>query len=119
MRIEFLRRKNFMAKKKPADRAYEFSVEELAAVVRQLTNAAELFEECRVIADKTPTKTLVAHNRLTLERALTNLKSSVGAMQKAVWLYRVGTPLEPGQLKPQSPWRKKDNGKPNGKPNKN
>ncbi len=108
-----------MAKKKPADRAYEFSVDELAAVVRQLTNAAELFEECRVIADKTPTKTLVAHNRLTLERALTNLKSSVGAMQKAVWLYRVGTPLEPGQLKPQSPWRKKDNGKPNGKPGKN
>ena len=105
-----------MAKKKPADRAHEFTVDEIAAVVRQLHLAAEVFGDFQKLAEKSETKKIAAHNRLTLERALANLNSSVGAIQKAISLHRAGTPLEPGQLKPRSPWRKTENGKPNGKP---
>lgn len=111
-----------MAKKKPVDRAHVFTIEEIAAVQRQLELAAEVFEDFRKLAETTETKTLAAHNRLTLARALGALGSTVGAIQKAIWLHRAGTPLEPGQLKPRSPLRKstndKPNGKPNGKPNK-
>jgi hypothetical protein len=111
-----------MAKKKPADRAHVFTLDEIAAVERQLKLAGEVFADFRKLAETTESKTLAAHNRLTLERALGALESSVGAIQKAIWLHRAGTPLEPGQLKPRSPWRNtqndKPNGKPNGKPNK-
>lgn len=106
-----------MAKKKPADRAHVFTIEEIAAVERQLKLAGEVFADFRKLAETTETKTLAAHNRLTLERALGALESSVGAVQKAIWLHRAGTPLEPGQLKPRSPWRNPENEKPNGKPN--
>lgn len=100
-----------MAKKKPADRAHVFTVDEIAAVERQLSLAAEVFGDFRKLAETTETKTMAAHNRLTLERALANLESSVCAIQKAIWLHRAGTPLEPGQLKPRSPWRKSNDGK--------
>ena len=104
-----------MAKKKPADRAHVFTIEEIAAVERQLKLAGEVFAYFRKLAETTETKTLAAHNRLTLERALGSLESSVGAIQKAIWLHRAGTPLEPGQLKPRSPWRTSQNEKPTGK----
>ncbi len=111
-----------MAKKKPVDRAHVFTIEEIAAVERQLALASEVFANFRELAETTKTKTLAAHNRLTLARALGALESTVGEIQKAIWLHRAGTPLEPGQLKPRSPLRKstndKPNGKPNGKPNK-
>ena len=60
---------------KPVDRAYEWTVEELAAVVKRLTVAAEVFEDFRQIAEESPTKTLASHNRLTFLRAMTNLDS--------------------------------------------
>jgi hypothetical protein len=95
-----------MPKKKTADRAHEFTALEIQAVVRQLTSAAEVFTEFHELIEQQPTKTLASHNRLTIERALVNLESSVAAIQKAMWLHRAGTPLVPGQLKPQSPFRK-------------
>lgn len=88
---------------KPVDRAYDWTVEELAAVVKRLTVAAEVFEDFRQIAEESPTKTLASHNRLTFLRAMTNLDSAVGAIQKAIWLAKTGNPLESGQLKPKSP----------------
>lgn len=87
---------------KPVDRAYEWTVEELAGVVKRLTVAAEVFEDFRTLAETTPTKTLASHNRLTLVRAMANLESAVGAIQKAIWLYKTGSPLTTGQVKPQS-----------------
>lgn len=101
-----------MAKKKPADRAHVFTVDEIAAVERQLKLAAEVFADFRKLAETTETQSMAAHNRLTLERALGSLESSVGAIQKAIWLHRAGTPLEPDQLKPRSPWRNLPNDKP-------
>jgi hypothetical protein len=87
---------------KPVDRAYEWTVEELAGVVKRLTVAAEVFEDFRTLAETTPTKSLASHNRLTLIRAMANLESAVGAIQKAIWLYKTGSPLTTGQVKPQS-----------------
>ena len=87
---------------KPVDRAYEWTVEELAAIVKRLNVAAEVFEDFRILAEQTPTKTLASHNRLTLLRAITNLDSAVGAIQKAIWRYKTGSPLSTGELKPQS-----------------
>ena len=88
---------------KPVDRAYVWTVDELALVVKRLTVAAEVFEDFRHIAEQSPTKTLASHNRLTFLRAMTNLDSAVGAIQKAIWLAKTGNPLESGQLKPKSP----------------
>lgn len=101
MGLNFGWRDNTMGK--PVDRAYEWTVEELAAVVKRLTVAAEVFEDFRQIAEESPTKTLASHNRLTFLRAMTNLDSAVGAIQKAIWLAKTGNPLESGQLKPKSP----------------
>jgi hypothetical protein len=88
---------------KPVDRAYEWTVDEIAGVVKRLKIAAEVFEDFQSLAESTPTKTLASHNRLTLIRALANLDSALGAIQKSIWLCRSGTPLETGQLKPKSP----------------
>jgi len=88
---------------KPVDRAYEWTVEEIAGVVKRLKIAAEVFEDFRALAESTPTKTLASHNRLTLLRALANLDSALGAIQKSIWLCKSGTPLESGQTKPRSP----------------
>jgi hypothetical protein len=87
---------------KPVDRAYEWTVDEIAGVVKRLKIAAEVFEDFQSLAESTPTKTLASHNRLTLIRALANLDSALGAIQKSIWLCRSGTPLETGQLKPKS-----------------
>jgi hypothetical protein len=97
-----------MPKKKPPDRAHEFTPEEIAGVVQQLKLAQEVFFDFQKLCENTPNKKISAHNRLTLERALTSLESSVAAIQKAIWLHRAGTPLVPGQLKPRSTWRKPD-----------
>lgn len=88
---------------KPIDRAHEFTTTEIESVLRQLSLATEIFGDFLACAQSTKTKRLAAHNRRTLDRALANLNSSCSAIQKAIWLYRAGTPLEPGQLKPRSP----------------
>jgi hypothetical protein len=103
-----------MAKKKSVDRAHVFTIDEIASVERQLQLAGEIFAEFRTLAEATESKTIAAHNRLTLERALGALESTVAAIQKAIWLHRAGTPLEPGQLKPRSPLRNPENDKPTG-----
>lgn len=99
-----------MPQKKSADRAHEFTALEIAAVLRQLNMACEVFTAFQELIEQQPTKSLAAHNRLTIERALVNLESSVAAIQKAIWLHRAGTPLVPGQLKPKSPFRKPADG---------
>jgi hypothetical protein len=88
---------------KPVDRAYEWTVDEIAAVIKKLRVAAEVFEDFRTLAESSPKKTLASHNRLTLLRAMTNLDSAVGAIQKSIWLAKAGNPLTTGQLKPKSP----------------
>ena len=98
-----------MAKKKSVDRAHVFTLDEIAAVERQLQLAGEVFADFRELAETTESKTLAAHNRLTLERAMGALESTVAAIQKAIWLHRAGTPLEPGELKPRSPLRNPKN----------
>jgi hypothetical protein len=82
-----------MAKKKSVDRAHVFTIDEIAAVERQLQLAGEVFADFRELAETTESKTLAAHNRLTLERAMGALESTVAAIQKAVqyfydFLYR-------------------------------
>jgi hypothetical protein len=92
-----------MNDKKPVDRAHEFTAAEIESVVRQLSLATEIFGDFLTCLKATKSQRLAAHNQRTLNRALANLNSSCAAMQKAIWLYRAGTPLEPGQLKPRSP----------------
>lgn len=87
---------------KSIDRAHEYSVAELESIIRQLSLSVDIFREFLELANATETKTIVSHNRRTLERALNNLSSSVSAIQRSMLLHRTGTPLKRGELKPRS-----------------
>lgn len=87
---------------KSVDKAHQYTVGEIESVMRQLSLSLEIFGEFLALANATESKSIVAHNRRTLDRALINLTSSVSAIQKAILLHKTGHPLKPGELKPRS-----------------
>jgi len=88
---------------KPVDRAHEFTAEEFAAKMRELEVITGVFQTFAETLAKTPTKTLSMHNAKSLDRGLTALNSAAMAMQKSVWKFQHGEPLQSGELKPRSP----------------
>ena len=90
---------------KPLDTAHEYTAIEVAGVMQQLDLAIKTFAEFAACIEQTPDKMLAAHNHRTLERALANLQSVAGAINKSIYAYRAGKPIPAGALKPRSPGR--------------
>ena len=90
---------------KPLDTAHEYTAVEVAGVMQQLDLASRTWAEFAACIEETPDKMLAAHNHRTLERALANLQSVAGAINKSIYAYRAGKPIPPGSLKPRSPGR--------------
>lgn len=97
-----------MKRNKPLDNAREFSAEEFAAKTKQLAVIAAVFRDFLATIERTPNKTLAMHNSKSLDRGLAALSSAAAAMQKSIWRYESGQPLEPGELKPRSPGKRKN-----------
>lgn len=96
-----------MKRAKPLDKAKEFSAAEFAGKMRELQVISVVFRDFLAAIERSPEKTLALHNSKSLDRGLSALASAAAAMQKSIWRFESGQPLEPGELKPRSPGIKK------------
>lgn len=96
-----------MKRGKPLDKAREFSASEFAGKVKELGVIASVFTDFLATIERAPGKTLAMHNAKSLDRGLAALSSAAAAMQKSIWRFESGQPLEPGELKPRSPGNSK------------
>jgi hypothetical protein len=88
--------------RKSIDRAHEFTTLEIDLYMRQLAHATQVLTEFRTLAESMENKRICAHNKKTLDRAVSFLMSGCNALQRSISLHRVGFVVEPGATKPRS-----------------